>query len=77
MKTALACFALLLALPVMDAAIDTPANGQADTARSVMALKALLHPAPDAAAHRPHGVASVCAGAAGAPLCRSELTARN
>jgi len=61
----------------MDAAFDTPANGQADTAGPVMALKALMRPAPDAAAHRPQGVASVCAGAADAPLCRSELTARN
>lgn len=76
MKTALACIVLLLALPMVDAAFDTPANGQAP-AHSASALKALLRPAPDAAAHRPHGVVSVCAGTAEAPLCRSELTARN
>ena len=77
LKPVLGCLVLLLAFPVVDAAIDMPATNPADTARSVSDLKAMLRPAPDAAAHRPHGVATVCAGASEAPLCRSELTARN
>jgi hypothetical protein len=76
MKPALVCIVLLLAFPVVDAALDAPANSPAVTVRSVSALKERLRPSPDAKASRPHGVASVCAGPLDAPLCRTELTAR-